>query len=400
MTINQRNSHIRGQINFISNTNPSETSFNLLRKVIVDIATNMPVWGEHYPVRWISLERALQKLRKNGTNVVRLKTVLKEAENCSVKISNENEVILFLKYQHEIGNLVFFNDTNLKDCIILNPSWLIDAFKCIICANEFHQFSSKTHSDELLIFATEGVISFDFCQTLFEQKSKEHAHNSELVLQVMEKFDIIIKDKLHSKLYICPSGIKCLNDNKEVTIFKEICTKNHIDKENLSPWLFVMFDFLPPALYDHLLVLCMGDDEFEKIQLYPRFGIFRILKSKGRDKLVICKSKKTIIIQKIHSGFAHYNSSGLRDETIPIGQDIFSNIASKIKDISEKYDIQLNCYISIKCGDTPDDFPDDIWSEQDIKSNPQRWCNHHRIEHNLENLLWFWLDRSVSTLLV
>ncbi|CAC5389056.1 unnamed protein product [Mytilus coruscus] len=399
MTINQRNSHIRGPINYISNTNSPENSFNELRKTIVDIAENLSIWGEHYPVRWINLERALNEKRIEE-QVLSLKNVMDLAENCSVPISDKNEVILFLKYQHEIGNLIFYNDSNLKDCVILNPSWLVDAFKCIICATEFQQFSDNTHSDELLILDQKGEISFDLCQKLFRKKSTEHAKHSELVLQVMEKFDIIVKDKSINYKFICPGGIKKKGGSTDITTFKDICKEHLIDTNTLSPWLCMVFDFLPPALYNHLLVLCMCDSKFEKINLYPRIGIFRILDGEERDQLVICELTKKIIIQRVHPGSEHYNSSGQKNETIPNGQDVFNNISSKINDILAKYKMSLKCTYHIKCGVAPDDIPDYLYSEEYIKNNPERWCNHHNASHTLGNLLKFWLDRSVSTLFV
>lgn len=400
MKINQRNSHIRGPINYISNTNSSENSFNELRKTIVNIAENLSIWGEHYPVRWINLERALNQKRIKE-QVLSLKNVMDLAEICSVPISDKNEVILFLKYQHEIGNLIFYDDLNLKDCVILNPSWLVDAFKCLICATEFQQFSDNTHSDELLILDHNGEISFDLCQKLFRKKSTEHAQHSELVLQVMEKFDIIVKDKSSNYKFICPGGIKTKWGSTDITSFKDICKEHLIDTNNLSPWLCMVFDFLPPALYNHLLVLCMRDSKFEKIKLYPGIGIFRILDGEEGDRLVICELTKKIIIQKVHPGSEHYNSSGQKHETIPNGQDVFNNISSKIKDVLTKYKMSLKCTYHIKCGDTPDDIPDYHYSEEYIKNNTEKtWCYHHKVSHNLHNLLKFWLDRSVSTVFV
>lgn len=358
----------------------------------------MPIWGENYPVRWINLEKALSKQRDKFKHVLSFENVMEEAENCAVQISDKDEVTLFLRYQHEIGNLIFYTHSNLKNCVILKPSWLIDAFKCIICANEFQQFSDETHSKELLTFEQEGEISIDLCQTLFNMKSQKHAEHSELVLQIMEKFDIIVKDKLDNNKFICPAGIRIKEGNEGIIIFEDICKEHKIDKNNLSPWLCMEFDFLPPALYNHLLVLCMRDSIFEKLKLYRGIGIFRIQADGGRTLLVICKLRNKIIIQKIHLGSDHYNSKGQRNETIPNGRDIFNNISSKIRDILTKYDISLKCTYSIKCGVAPDDDQDYLYSEDYIKENTKRWCNHHKASHILGTLLSFWLDRSVSSL--
>lgn len=397
LRINQRFSHVIGGINYISNTIESEDTFNSLRTLIFDIAkNNKSEWGKDYPVRWIQLEKALNQLRNEGKYILEFSDVLEEAKRDPLPITSEKEVILFLKFQHEIGNLIFYNEKVLRNFVITEPTWLINAFKCIICANEFHKFSRRTHHEELQKFEDTGVISSDLCHKLFEEKSNEHANKSAFVLSVMEKFDIIVKDPSDKSSFICPCGIKIMNKSSNYDIiFKE----NSISKDTCyrSPWLYMEFNFLPPALYNHLLVLCVNDSTFEKPKLYHKVGIFCIQESKGRDKIVICKSNKTIMIQRVQSGF---KSEEQMNGNIMNGHNLYKNISSKIVEILRKYDIKLNYKPSIACCNAPDDSVDDRYSVNDIKSNLTRWCNYHSSEHNIEDMFRFWLEKIVSILLL
>lgn len=395
--INRRFSHIIGGINYISNTIQSEDAFNSLRTLIFDIAKkNMPEWGHHYPVRWAKLEQALEKLRNNGKNVLEFNDITEEAKQGPLSITSEEEVILFLKFQHEIGNLIFYNENILKNNVIMKPTWLINAFKCIICANEFQKYSRRTHSEALQIFEETGVISSELCQKLFHEKSKEHADHYEFVLGVMEKFNIIVRDKLVNRSFICPSAIF-----KKTLTYEAICKENCISEDTCSrsPWLYIDFDFLPPALYNHLLVLCLHDTTFEKPKLYHEIGIFCIKNSNGVDKFVICKSKKSIIIQsiQIQSKLEDPNTSEKINLYTPNGQDLFNKLLSKIMEILNTYDIKLSYELCIKCGDAPYHILDDRYFDKDIKVKPSGMCHHHGYQHDFGKLFQFWFERSVST---
>ncbi|CAG2247338.1 unnamed protein product [Mytilus edulis] len=196
MKTNQRHCHVLGGINYISNTQPSDNTFDNLRRLIFEVAEDMPSWGEHYPVRWIYLEKALERQREKGDTVIKLDDIKEIAQNSSVPITSSDEVILFLQYQHEIGNLIFFNDQSLKDCVIIQPNWLIDAFKCIVCADEFRLFSKKPRYNTLLNIKENGVITLNVLKEMFREKGVAYLGYLEYVLGVMEKYDIMFKDKL------------------------------------------------------------------------------------------------------------------------------------------------------------------------------------------------------------
>lgn len=397
---NLRFTHIRGGINYISNISQSEDAFNALRQIIFEIASEadeMDMWGYEYPVRWIFLEKILNKRRKNDENVLKFDVIMEEAKKSPPRIKSENELVLFLKFQHDIGNLIFYDVDGLKDYVVLNPSWLLDAFKCIICANEFKQFSTQRNSKALQKFAETGKISTDLCKRLFEDKSKEHAIHTSFVLGVMEKFDIIVQ--FDNTSFICPSGISMEKDEKESDAFEGLFAEFNINTNTcfISPWLCMEFDFLPPSLYNLLLVFCLRDTSFEHPRLYPNMGIFCIQESNGRDKFILCKSKNTIKIQIVQSTSKNYKFSGQNTEIKSNGRVLFINISNKIDTIKARYDIYLKYELSITCGDAPC-IPVDLSSRKHLAR--KQWCDLHEDEHNLKDLFRFWFQIYVSKLLL
>ena len=51
-------------------------------------------------------------------------------------VRDEIELVAMLKFYHELGHIIYFGDgdkkSQLRDVVILNPQWLIDAFRKVI----------------------------------------------------------------------------------------------------------------------------------------------------------------------------------------------------------------------------------------------------------------------------
>lgn len=370
--MNKRDPLVWGHVNYISNTNPSASDFKTLKDRIVKIAETSPNWGEDYPVRWINLEKVLGRERTKGNNVLSVEVVKEMAMNCSVPIRQEKEVILFLKFQHERGNLIFFDEKELRDCIILDPSWVSDAFKCIVFADECTKDSHQQST--LPEFRQNGKITKALLRKMIEHKNPKYKGHFDKVVGVMTKFDIIVKDKQDS--FICPSVI-----TRKAVSFKTICDKENINKTSCfrSPWLCIEFNFLPPALFNHLLVFCMRDDNFGNAELFNEIGIFCIKGSTDLDKFFLCKSGRTIALQIF-----------TRNEIVQNAQSLYKTILHTLTTITSKYGYTVYYTPKILCGET--DYSSDKGRHlfDDIKRNGFGYCYHCKDKHTAEYYsVWF-----------
>lgn len=388
---NQRHCHVRGPIHYISNIEPSATDFKRLREFIFGIAKEMPGWGEDYPIRWINLEREIEGLReKNDKPVLSLENIMEVAKNCPVPITCTQEVILFLQYQHQLGNIIFFNETSLHEFVIIKPTWLIDAFRCIVFADKLHPFANTPQNKILLDFKITGVITLDVLEKLFREKRPELIKHVGYVLDLMMKFDIIVQGK-DTNVFICP----CVIDKKSCS-FETIWKK--IDKFVHSPWLCLEFNFLPPALFNHLLVFCMRDSAFEQPKLSYEFGVFCFEKTNGMTKFVLCMSKNTIFLQ-IKSSQKDDNTSIQRKETMKIGQTLFKNISRKINDILHKYELTVNYKLKVQCPESDYDACETeghLYSVENMAYNTKATCDYHDDLHDIQEMFTFWIP--VSTI--
>lgn len=127
--------HIQQKSFAISNITPSIDTLDRIRETIID-------YGRKYcteciiPAKWIPLERRLKKSHQlKIITFQKLKDI--DATN-EVPIGSDDQIKLFLQYHHEKGTFFYFeSDTDDVNHIVLQPQFLIDAFKCIITSEKF-----------------------------------------------------------------------------------------------------------------------------------------------------------------------------------------------------------------------------------------------------------------------
>ena len=184
----------------------------------------MATWGQELPVRWIKLGEILHQLKESQTVLISREEVIELGKDMEPAIHNEMEIILFLKYEHETGNVIYFDD--ISEFVILRPQWLIDVLKCLISPRTFQKkrtvfVSNDWKKHEQTGRLTDHLFTEVFNSIIVGEKSvlyKEH------VLKVLEKFDIIIKP--------C-----CIGDNSaQQTLYTEANpTYINITLENKNP---------------------------------------------------------------------------------------------------------------------------------------------------------------------
>ena len=110
---------------------PEGSGLTKLRDKIIDAAEKQLYWGEERPIRWLALADNLDKkredlLKRDEEPWITLACMKSIASNTGV---GATEIDSFLTLHHELGDLVYFNDDNLRDTVILSPQWLVDVFR-------------------------------------------------------------------------------------------------------------------------------------------------------------------------------------------------------------------------------------------------------------------------------
>ncbi|KAL3854459.1 hypothetical protein ACJMK2_013727 [Sinanodonta woodiana] len=170
-----------------------------LKKKIVEVASQQPYWGEEVPARWILLERELMRLKAAGIKVIprTLLEAFNQAED--VPISRE-ELDLFLKFQNDIGTILYFSLEVLKDKIVLVPQWMIDALKSLITAEMFVLRNVPAVAKKWDMFNKSGQLSPELIDAIWTKETYPDLHdNKEHILLLMEHLNIIARPRSFSE---------------------------------------------------------------------------------------------------------------------------------------------------------------------------------------------------------
>ena len=169
----------------MANNWDDDAEVDKLRQTVISLAQEQAYWGEEIPLKWLDLRDRLRARRKAGASVIDLQSASAMATEAG--ITDQEDLCTVLKFYHELGDLVFFNEPNLKDFIVLDPQWLIDCFRKVITVNRFHEQhefpESRRHWRRL---EEEGVLHDNILDHVWEEGLKNQ------LLTLMFKFRLLL----------------------------------------------------------------------------------------------------------------------------------------------------------------------------------------------------------------
>lgn len=150
---------------------------------------------------WAMFEHILEKEKKR--KVISWKTV----SNINEKISKEfkmtdcdiTDMLLFL---HRVGTLLYFDEDQLKETIILDIQWFTQAFKYIVA----YDVDVRKNDDKRERFLHTGELDDDELNRIWGEKDKGYlAHKTEII-SYMEQLGLLAACQMGDKLiYYIPS---------------------------------------------------------------------------------------------------------------------------------------------------------------------------------------------------
>ncbi|XP_063407885.1 uncharacterized protein LOC134691346 [Mytilus trossulus] len=381
---------------FISNTEDNPSVFQLIRQNLLNLATTMRTWNIDYPIKFIQLEKCLRE-KKKELPIISFNEI-KQISTEIPKPLNHEELMLYLKFHHELRALVYFED--LPDYIILDTQWLSDAFKCIITARKF-QSGARRHllTDEWNDLNIKGILHSVVLEHIletnkkifkFEEKQNLFQHKDH-ILNVMEKFDIIIRPTISDRdaadtktCYYIPCMVKEVLDcpiNEQFNVTEKNCTK--------STWLCFKFKFLPGHLMNHLIASLSRKYEIAEVpvrgQTKRPIALFRgtvVFKLQKTSKLLVMTYQNVIQIQVWDFG-KHGNIERCFFKNINdfVTEEINTIISKRFKMTTVKFDKMLGC--SLAEPDCVTGFYEqdaDYFCEMCTETHINEWSDHAPIK--------------------
>ncbi|XP_052813150.1 uncharacterized protein LOC128240533 [Mya arenaria] len=251
-----------------------------LKEAIVEVAKRQMHWNQEIPGKWLPLERALSKLG-GEKRIISLDEVNSLDGEMDVRIKDSEEIVLFLRFHHAVGSLIYFDDEELAGYVVLDPQWIIDAFKSLITAQQFCKLRPQLRT--LWKNLQEKACLHDkLIDEIWREDREGHfMEHRDILLSYMEKLDIIARPKVKLEdgqkqeidFYFVPSLLR-MKGQKDVS---------DLDKGKISertPNLCFAFQegFIPPMVFQRMLGACLSRYTiFRKVdedQIFCDLGVF------------------------------------------------------------------------------------------------------------------------------
>ncbi len=126
----------------VDNVGDDNSTYERLRKALIDAVIHNCNWGEMRPIRWLQMTKALQLMLEDQSlsqidkNLISFKRVQRMASKYNM--NTEEDVKVYLRFSHTVGDITYFDVPGLKDFIIPDPQWLSNVFRAVITVDNFY----------------------------------------------------------------------------------------------------------------------------------------------------------------------------------------------------------------------------------------------------------------------
>lgn len=337
-----------------------------IKSCIADIVKFWRFSDEIHPV-WGIFEHIMKE--EKGQKIISRKLLSAYNKELSQHFQlDDNSITKMLLFFHRVGNLLYFDESILREIIILDVQWFVDAFKCLIRKHE----NKATTDCETLRFQTTGEITDKDLTRIWEESNEGQtfiAHKNDILLY-MEKLGLLaICDTLKGQLlsYYVPS----MNTRK----FKN--RENHITKSSVLCFHFKEHGELPFNKFYCFVVKCLKLDGW---------SVLREEEENCWYENVACFAYKNCIVVVCLCKFQIQLQVWILDENAYINPELLSDIQGSVeKTISERQDSYA---IGYKCKNGTINAEEDIFFiPQSVFPVTELSCPNCRLEkkHLVDN---------------
>ena len=149
---------IYDNIFFINAKDKNDTEINRLKTKLVEVAFRQNSWGIRMPMAWVPLDLQFSEMRSNKTTLIS-KEVLIDLNRSNEDLAlTDTQIEYFLKVQHSLGKILYFDQHGLEKFIIVQPQSLVNILRSFI-TDELFWPQEKGLRDILLTMINTGEIA-------------------------------------------------------------------------------------------------------------------------------------------------------------------------------------------------------------------------------------------------
>lgn len=182
-----------------------------IKKCIADIMTAPGYLEENIRPVWALYEHILIKMKETRKIISR-----KTLSDCSDQLSapglrlSDDEISKMLIFLHRVGILLYFEEDDLREKIILDIQWLLDAFKCIIN----YRVKADVNDIKRTHFYRTGELDDAELDRIWKIEKKEYLEHKTTIIAYMQQLGLLMT---FPTLRCMPSTvhyIPCMNSKK------------------------------------------------------------------------------------------------------------------------------------------------------------------------------------------
>ncbi|XP_071148270.1 uncharacterized protein [Mytilus edulis] len=289
---------------FVNAKDNHDPEMSVIKKNIIEQAMMQPTWGQKLPKCFIPLELEFDSLLKRNIPLITMEHMKTINRVHPVRSLTEDELQIFLKFQHAVGRILYFEEAHLNQHIILAPTHLIDAFKSIVTDRSFCK-GDRLREESWDLMSQKGVIGKKSIDDIWKRnKYKKFQEHKEYLLGVMTHLDILVEPKRYdtshkripAEFFYVASMVRTMNTTGylESPTFAQ---RNIAIAFSLSP------SMIPPALSFRFVSYCLSLFAIKKYghdndMLFHRSAVFTITSS--LDMCVSC-GDDVIVVRLVNS---------------------------------------------------------------------------------------------------
>ncbi|XP_062582992.1 cyclic GMP-binding protein C-like [Saccostrea cucullata] len=161
--VSQLQQHLhRKQYFEVGKPGESRDEIDRLEKCIVGLIQKQSTWGEIVPKLWDEFDQELHSLKIK--RLINFSDLIKSSN--SELPSQRDDIFDMLRFFHDCGKILFFNEKHLSEMVILDVQWFVNAFKEILTDK-----NHRTHvqSKEWISFNETGMLDYEHLITIWTE---------------------------------------------------------------------------------------------------------------------------------------------------------------------------------------------------------------------------------------
>lgn len=184
---------------FLNTQSKDDKEVKYLKKILVDIAFSHPTWGEKLPKKWRYLQQSLAALKEKGRKIIERKEVEKINEENAEAALDSNGLNSFLKIQHALGKIMYFDSGFLRELVIVDPFYMVAVLRSFVTDVRFWPDEEEYRNIHQTLQDT-GILKKTDLFRLWEQQDFEllWSHRQQIA-EILVHLDVLVQPKEYSK---------------------------------------------------------------------------------------------------------------------------------------------------------------------------------------------------------